>query len=231
MKAAPTGSSTSTISSAPRLPDRDARAREPPADAETGSGPRPGKSQRLELLRRVRLVMLDVDGVLTDGRLWLGPDGEEWKSFHVHDGLAIARAIAAGLIVAVVSSRQSAAVAHRCKELGVTEVHQGVSDKLTVYEALCRRHGCRDEAVAAIGRRSRRPARPGPRRPGRGASRRRTPGPPGRAVGDEATRRRWCGAGGPGGNPKSAELLALLTQSPASNHLPALNVYSRHDSC
>lgn len=89
--------------------------------------------------------------MLTDGRLWLGPDGEEWKSFHVHDGLAIVRAIAAGLVVAVVSSRQSAAVARRCTELGVTEVHQGVSGKLAAYQALCRRHGCRDEVVAAIG--------------------------------------------------------------------------------
>ena len=95
--------------------------------------------------------MLDVDGVLTDGRLWLGPDGEEWKSFHVHDGLAIVRAIAAGLVVAVVSARQSAAVARRCAELGVTEVHQGVADKLTAYQDLSRRHSCRDEAVAAMG--------------------------------------------------------------------------------
>jgi 3-deoxy-D-manno-octulosonate 8-phosphate phosphatase (KDO 8-P phosphatase) len=89
--------------------------------------------------------------VLTDGRLWLGPDGAEWKSFHVHDGLAIVRAIGAGLVVAVVSARQSAAVARRCAEIGVTEVHQGVSDKLTAYEALCRRHRCRDEVVAAMG--------------------------------------------------------------------------------
>jgi 3-deoxy-D-manno-octulosonate 8-phosphate phosphatase (KDO 8-P phosphatase) len=89
--------------------------------------------------------------VLTDGRLWLGPDGEEWKSFHVHDGLAIVRAIAAGLVVAVLSSRRSAAVARRCAELGLTEVHQGVSDKLTAYRALSRSHGCRDEVVAAMG--------------------------------------------------------------------------------
>ena len=89
--------------------------------------------------------------MLTDGRLWLGPDGGEWKSFHVHDGLAIVRAIGAGLVVAVVSSRQSAAVARRCAEIGVTEVHQGVSDKLAAYQALCRRHGCRDEVVAAMG--------------------------------------------------------------------------------
>jgi 3-deoxy-D-manno-octulosonate 8-phosphate phosphatase (KDO 8-P phosphatase) len=99
----------------------------------------------------VRLVVLDVDGVLTDGRLWIGPDGAEWKSFHVHDGLAMVRAQAAGLVVAVVSARQSAAVARRCAEIGVTEVHQGVSDKLVAYQSLCRRHGARDEGVAAMG--------------------------------------------------------------------------------
>jgi 3-deoxy-D-manno-octulosonate 8-phosphate phosphatase (KDO 8-P phosphatase) len=102
-------------------------------------------------LRRVRLVVLDVDGVLTDGRIWLGPAGEEWKSFHVHDGLALARAAAAGLVVAVVSSRTSGAVARRCAELGLSEVHQGVPDKLTVYEALRARHRCRDEDVLVMG--------------------------------------------------------------------------------
>ena len=150
MRAALTGSCTSTTSSAPRLPDpgagpRAARGRR------IGSGPPPGKPPDAKLLRRVRLVLLDVDGVLTDGRLWFGPDGKEWKSFHVHDGLAIVRAIAAGLVVAVLSSRRSAAVACRCAELGLTEVHQGVSDKLTAYEALARRHGCRDEVVGAMG--------------------------------------------------------------------------------
>lgn len=99
----------------------------------------------------MRLVILDVDGVLTDGRLWMGPAGEEWKSFHVHDGLAIARAVQAGLPVAVVSSRSSGAVARRCAELGVLEVHQGVADKLAAYERLRARVGCRDEEAAAVG--------------------------------------------------------------------------------
>jgi 3-deoxy-D-manno-octulosonate 8-phosphate phosphatase (KDO 8-P phosphatase) len=99
----------------------------------------------------VRLVVLDVDGVLTDGRLWLGPGGEEWKSFHVHDGLAIVRAIAAGLPVAVVSSRASPAVRRRFRALGLREVHQGVADKLAVYERLLARVGCRDPEVAAMG--------------------------------------------------------------------------------
>ena len=101
-------------------------------------------------LRRIRLVILDVDGVLTDGGLYYGPDGE-WKRFHVHDGLALSRAVAAGLAVAIVSSRRSPAVARRCAELALGEVHQGVADKLAVYEALRARHECRDAEIACMG--------------------------------------------------------------------------------
>ncbi len=102
-------------------------------------------------LRRIRLLILDVDGVLTDGRLYLGPDEGEWKSFHVHDGLALARAVAAGFPVAIVSSRSAPAVTRRFTELGVTEVHQGVGDKLAVYEALRAQYGCRDAEVGCMG--------------------------------------------------------------------------------
>jgi 3-deoxy-D-manno-octulosonate 8-phosphate phosphatase (KDO 8-P phosphatase) len=101
-------------------------------------------------LRRIRLVILDVDGVLTDGGLYYGPDGE-WKRFHVHDGLALSRAVAAGLAVAIVSSRRSPAVALRCAELALGEVHQGVADKLVVYEALRARHECGNDEIACMG--------------------------------------------------------------------------------
>lgn len=101
-------------------------------------------------LRRIRLVVLDVDGVLTDGGLYYGPGGE-WKRFDVHDGFALSRAVASGLAVAIVSSRRSEAVARRCAELALGDVHQGVADKLTVYEALRARHGCRDAEVACMG--------------------------------------------------------------------------------
>jgi 3-deoxy-D-manno-octulosonate 8-phosphate phosphatase (KDO 8-P phosphatase) len=113
-----------------------------------GRPPAPPSRTRL---RRVRLLVLDVDGVLTDGGLYYGPDGAEWKRFHVHDGLALARAAAAGFPVAIVSSRRSEAVARRCAELGLTEVHLGVGDKLPVYDALRARHGCRDAEVACLG--------------------------------------------------------------------------------
>jgi len=112
---------------------------------------RPAGPPSATRLRRVRLLILDVDGVLTDGGLYYGPAGEEWTRFHVRDGLALARAAAAGFPVAVVSSRTSPAVARRCAELGLGEVHQGVVDKLLVYEAVRARQGCPDAAVACMG--------------------------------------------------------------------------------
>ena len=100
---------------------------------------------------RIRLLVLDVDGVLTDGGLLYGPSGEETKRFHVHDGLALVAARKAGLLVAVLSSRASAAVTRRMAELGVTEVHQGVSDKEPALRSLCERLGVRHTEVAMMG--------------------------------------------------------------------------------
>jgi 3-deoxy-D-manno-octulosonate 8-phosphate phosphatase (KDO 8-P phosphatase) len=86
--------------------------------------------------RRVRLMIFDVDGVLTDGRLWYGPAGEELKAFHSFDGHGIKMLAAAGVACAVLSGRRSAAVAARCAELGVEHVLQGIDDKLTAYKEL-----------------------------------------------------------------------------------------------
>lgn len=100
---------------------------------------------------RIRLLVLDVDGVLTDGRLIYGPEGEALKGFHVRDGLAIASASRAGLTVGVVSGRASAAVARRLAELGVDEVHQGITDKAGVLRQLCRRYTVGTDEVAYMG--------------------------------------------------------------------------------
>lgn len=100
---------------------------------------------------RIRLLVLDVDGVLTDGGLVYGASGEETKRFHVHDGLALVAARRAGLQVAVLSSRASAAVTRRMSELGVAEIHQGVTDKAQALEALRERLGLRAAEVAVMG--------------------------------------------------------------------------------
>lgn len=100
---------------------------------------------------RIRLLVLDVDGVLTDGGLFYGASGEETKRFHVHDGLALVAARKAGLQIAVLSSRASAAVTRRLTELGVSEVHQGVADKAGALEALRERLGLGAAEVAVMG--------------------------------------------------------------------------------
>ncbi len=83
----------------------------------------------IQRARRVRLLVLDVDGVLTDGRLFISPEGEQFKVFHVRDGSGIVAAQRAGVTVAIISGRDSAAVNRRAAELGILHVRQGVADK------------------------------------------------------------------------------------------------------
>jgi len=92
----------------------------------------------LDRARRIRLMIFDVDGVLTDGRLWYGPAGEELKAFHSFDGHGMKMLAAAGVPCAALSGRRSGAVAARCAELGVEHVLQGIDDKLSAFEGLRR---------------------------------------------------------------------------------------------
>ncbi len=99
----------------------------------------------------IRLLVLDVDGVLTDGRLYYGARGELMKSFHVRDGHGIKTLRAAGVEVAVLSGRRSAAAGRRCRELGIRHVLQGVDDKLSAFERLAARLRLRPRECACIG--------------------------------------------------------------------------------
>ncbi len=103
------------------------------------------------LLRSVRALVLDVDGVLTDGRLYYTPAGEICQSFHVHDGQGIKSAQTAGLLVVALSARRSAAVEHRLRELGLTAVVQGRRDKDRALDELEKRLGFGDAELATIG--------------------------------------------------------------------------------
>ncbi len=85
---------------------------------------------------KILLLVLDVDGVLTDGRLYYGGRGESLKVFHVQDGHGIKQLQHAGVEVAIVSGRRSAAVARRARELGIKCVHQGVADKSSLVSRL-----------------------------------------------------------------------------------------------
>lgn len=90
----------------------------------------------LERARRVRLMAFDVDGVLTDGRLWYGPQGETLKGFCAHDGLGMRMLADSGVTLALLTSRQSAAVTLRAAELGIAHVMQGSQDKQAHFAAL-----------------------------------------------------------------------------------------------
>ena len=99
----------------------------------------------------IRMLVLDVDGVMTDGRLYFGPRGEALKQFHVRDGVGIKQVAAAGIEVAVISGRKSKMVAVRCRELGVQHVRQGTSDKVAELDKLCRRLKIPPSACACVG--------------------------------------------------------------------------------
>lgn len=99
----------------------------------------------------IRLLVLDVDGVLTDGRLYFTARGEEMKCFHVRDGAGIVQLLRAGIQVAVISGRNSPAVERRMTELGVTFVRQGIDDKLTALQQLLDILNLGPQAVACMG--------------------------------------------------------------------------------
>ena len=108
-------------------------------------------SDALARARRVRLVIFDVDGVLTDGRLWYGPGGEQLKAFHAFDGHGVKLLELGGLKTALISGRESQAVAERARELGIEHVIQGADDKQAAFRGLLRRTGLKREASAYMG--------------------------------------------------------------------------------
>jgi 3-deoxy-D-manno-octulosonate 8-phosphate phosphatase (KDO 8-P phosphatase) len=101
--------------------------------------------------RRVRLVLLDVDGVLTDGVLGYGSSGDEGRSFFVRDGSAIKLLQAEGVPVGLITGRTTAATALRAEELALEEVHQGRRLKEPCFDEILARRGLADEEVAFMG--------------------------------------------------------------------------------
>lgn len=100
---------------------------------------------------KVKLFIFDVDGVLTDGSLHYGPEGEMMKTFNVQDGLGIKLLQEAGIKTAIISARRSAVVVARARDLGIEFVHQGGHDKLTPFKDLLAKTGLNEEEVAFIG--------------------------------------------------------------------------------
>ncbi len=109
------------------------------------------KKQLEHLAKKIKLLILDVDGVLTDGGIILDNEGNEFKVFNVRDGHGIKMLIRAGVKVAIISGRQSKVVERRAKELGIKDVYQKVGDKLEVYQRLILRYGLKSDEVAYMG--------------------------------------------------------------------------------
>lgn len=104
-----------------------------------------------ERLARVELLLLDVDGVLTDGRVILDDRGVETKAFDVTDGHGLKLLQRAGVSVGFVTGRRSRVVEHRARELGILEVHQGVKEKLPVVRAILARRGLAPDRMGYVG--------------------------------------------------------------------------------
>ncbi|MTW34994.1 HAD hydrolase family protein [Pseudoduganella danionis] len=100
---------------------------------------------------RIRLMIFDVDGVLTDGSLHYGADGEALKTFNVQDGLGIKLLQESGVQTAIISARTSPQVIRRAADLGIGHLHQGGHDKLTPFHALLEKTGLTAEQVGFIG--------------------------------------------------------------------------------
>lgn len=102
-------------------------------------------------LSRVKLLALDVDGVMTDGGLYYTDTGEELKRFNVKDGMGIKLVMERGLVVAIITNSTSNSVIHRAKKLGITHLFMGVEDKLAVLQNLCSKLEISLEEVAYVG--------------------------------------------------------------------------------
>jgi len=100
---------------------------------------------------RIRLVLLDVDGVLTDGRLILGDDGQEYKAFNSKDGHGLKMLQRHGVAAGIITGRTSKVVEHRVRDLGIRHVHQGCAEKLPVYRRLLSELALAPEQCAFVG--------------------------------------------------------------------------------
>ena len=102
-------------------------------------------------LQKIKLLALDVDGVLTDGSIYISPAGEVFKGFNAKDGMGISCALRSGLQIAVITGRQSPIVERRCEELGITLLQQGVKDKRLALQQMAQKLGLVRAEIAYMG--------------------------------------------------------------------------------
>lgn len=104
-----------------------------------------------EKAKKIKLVIFDIDGVLTSGALFIGDDGQEYKAFNSKDGHGLRMLQDSGVEVAIITGRTSKVVTHRAKDLGITRIYQGKREKLPAYEELIKETGLKHEQIAYVG--------------------------------------------------------------------------------
>jgi YrbI family 3-deoxy-D-manno-octulosonate 8-phosphate phosphatase len=104
-----------------------------------------------EKTAKIKTLILDVDGVLTNGKITINDSGEEIKSFHVRDGLGLRLLMSAGIDVIIITGRKSEVVAHRARELGIKEVYQGIKDKGALCRKLMKQKQLEKDQLCCIG--------------------------------------------------------------------------------
>lgn len=100
---------------------------------------------------QIKLLICDVDGVFSDGRIYLGNQGEELKAFHTQDGFGVKALLQHGINVAVITGRSSKIVEQRMQALGATDIIQGCEDKINAYQELAEKYQLTDSQIAAVG--------------------------------------------------------------------------------
>jgi 3-deoxy-D-manno-octulosonate 8-phosphate phosphatase (KDO 8-P phosphatase) len=101
---------------------------------------------------QIKLLVMDVDGTLTDGKIYMGANGELMKAFDIKDGCGIKDILPTlGIIPVIITARQSQILDNRCKELNIVEVHQGIRNKLEKLKEICQRYGITFNQVAYMG--------------------------------------------------------------------------------
>lgn len=110
-----------------------------------------GPNQIKRIAAKVKLLILDVDGVLTDNTLYIDDDGKETKRFNMSDGMGIALALSSGLEIALISGRRSKATGYRASDLKIKHLFLGETDKIKAYEELKKNLNLKDEEIAYMG--------------------------------------------------------------------------------
>jgi len=109
------------------------------------------QSELLKKVKFLKMFIMDVDGTLTDGKIYLGNDGEELKAFNVKDGMGISLLRKKGIIPVLITGRESEIVNIRARELGIEDVYQGIKDKLEIYTRLKDKYQLSDQEISYVG--------------------------------------------------------------------------------